>query len=77
VPGLLSGLLLIVFGPLIFGLGQSTYVSFTGITPSTYLVRWLLTTAALFVSSALLYAVSLARARRKHRPASDPAVRPR
>jgi len=64
VPALLSGLLLIVFLPLIFRLGQDDYEAITGIVPSGYLARWLFATAALFGGSALVYAVRLGGARR-------------
>jgi hypothetical protein len=63
VPALLSGLLLVVFAPLIFQFGKSTFISSTGLVPSGYLFRWLYATAALFGGSALLYAVKLRRAR--------------
>lgn len=64
VPALLSGLLLLVFAPLIFRLGSATFSASTGYIPTGYLYRWLFATAGLFAASALLYAVSLARARR-------------
>jgi hypothetical protein len=65
VPAMLSGLLLIVFLPLILRLGTPTFHAYTGSTPSIYLARWLETSAALFAISALLYA---ARHARKPRP---------
>lgn len=72
-PALLSGLLLLVFLPLIFRLGESDYIAYTGIVPSGYLARWLFATAALFGISALAYAISLGRARRR---ASQDAAHP-
>lgn len=63
VPALLSGLLLIVYAPLIFQLGKSTFMTSTGQVPSGYLFRWLYATAALFAGSALLYATKAWRAR--------------
>jgi hypothetical protein len=59
VPALLSGLLLIVFAPLIFGADTPDFEATTGLTPPDYLARWLLATAAMFVISALAYALSL------------------
>jgi hypothetical protein len=61
VPALLSGLLLLVFFPLILGLGSGTFHAASGQRPDVYLGRWLLTSGALFACSALVYAV---RARR-------------
>jgi hypothetical protein len=63
VPALLSGLLLIVFAPLIFQADTPDFEATTGLTPPDYLARWLLATAAMFVISALAYALSLRRAR--------------
>ena len=63
VPTLLSALLLIVFAPLIFAADTPDYEATTGFTPPDYLARWLLATAAMFVISALAYALSLRRKR--------------
>jgi hypothetical protein len=63
VPALLSALLLIVSAPLIFRADTPVFEATTGLTPPDYLARWLLATAAMFVISALAYAVSLRRAR--------------
>jgi hypothetical protein len=63
VPALFSGLLLILFLPLILQLNKDTFIASTGIVPSGYLYRWLYATAVLFGGSALLCAVRLARAR--------------
>lgn len=65
VPALLSGLLLIVFAPLIFSFDGATYAAVTATTTSRYLSRWLFSVAALFGISALAYAVRLARGRRR------------
>lgn len=64
VPALLSGLLLLVFAPVIFRLGEGAYEADTAIIPSGYLARWLFATAALFGCSAVVYAVRLGRLRR-------------
>jgi hypothetical protein len=65
VPVLLSALLLIVSAPLIFRADTPDFEATTGLTPPDYLARWLLATAAMFAISALAYAVSLRRARRR------------
>ncbi|MDT0303462.1 hypothetical protein [Streptomonospora wellingtoniae] len=53
VPALLSGLLLLVWLPLIFGLAEE-YEQVTGMPGDVFAGRWLLVTAALFGASALL-----------------------
>lgn len=71
VPAMLSGLLLVVFLPLIFRFSDATFQGYTGIAGSDrYLVRWLIATAVMFACSALLYAMSLARTRRS-RPRAE------
>ncbi|MFJ4534630.1 hypothetical protein ACIP39_01415 [Streptomyces tibetensis] len=73
VPAALSGLLLLVWFPLIGSLVEARYRSATGLPPEVFLTRWLLITAVLFGGSALLLVVRLLRLRRaaKRRP---PAV---
>jgi hypothetical protein len=61
VPAILSGLLLAVFFPVIFGLGTQTELSASGIAESGYLARWLLATGVLFAASGIAYAVAVAR----------------
>ncbi|MFZ0091238.1 MAG: hypothetical protein WAL63_17140 [Solirubrobacteraceae bacterium] len=61
IPAILSGLLLAVFFPVIFGLGTQTELSASGIVESGYLVRWLLATGVLFTGSGIAYAVTNAR----------------
>ena len=63
VPALLSALLLIVFAPLIFRADTPDFEATSGIAPPDYLARWLLATAAMFVISAVAYALSLRRSR--------------
>ncbi|MEU0598444.1 hypothetical protein ABZ484_09355 [Streptomyces sp. NPDC006393] len=71
VPAVLSGLLLLVWFPLIAGqVDRRRYRLATGLPPDGYLARWLLITAVLFGGSALVLLVRLRRAA-KHRP---PAV---
>jgi hypothetical protein len=57
VPALLSGLLLLVYFPLILGPAGKTYFEVSGHHLHGYLRNWLLITAVLFGGSALLYAV--------------------
>nr|WP_234387825.1 hypothetical protein [Streptomyces tibetensis] len=73
VPAALSGLLLLVWFPLISSVVEARYRSATGLPPGVFLTRWLLITAVLFGGSALLLVVRLPRLRRaaKRRP---PAV---
>jgi hypothetical protein len=56
-PALIAGLLLLVYAPLITGVGSHTYFAASGHHVSGYLRNWLLITVALFLASALLYAV--------------------
>lgn len=63
IPALLSGLLFLMFFPLVLGLGERTYRSATGLGTGPYLGRWLLVTGILFAGSALLYLGRLWRAR--------------
>lgn len=57
VPLLLSGLLLLIFLPVIIRQGEVFYHNASGLDESPYLGRWLLISAALFLASALLFAV--------------------
>ncbi|MCS0605401.1 hypothetical protein NX794_29975 [Streptomyces sp. LP11] len=67
VPAALSGLLLLVWFPLISGATAERYRSATGLSPDGFALRWLLITAVLFGGSALLLALRARRAA-KHRP---------
>ncbi|MEU6523450.1 hypothetical protein ABZ892_11545 [Streptomyces sp. NPDC046924] len=73
VPAALSGLLLLVWFPLISGRVEQRYRLGTGLSVDVFLPRWLLLTAVLFGGSALLLALRLRRLRRAARPRS-PAV---
>lgn len=64
VPALFSGLLLLMFFPLVFGLGERTYRSATGLDTGPFLGRWLLVSAMLFALSGTLYLFRLWRASR-------------
>ena len=69
VPTALSGLLLLVWFPLISG-RVASYESATGLSADGFLARWLLITAVLFGGSALLLVLRLRRAT-KQRPPAD------
>lgn len=69
VPAAFSGLLLLVWFPLISGMVDRRYRSATGLSPDGFLARWLLITAVLFGASALLLAVRLRRATKRRPPA--------
>jgi hypothetical protein len=62
IPVFLAGLALLMFFPLILGLSEDTYRRDTGLGTGVFLDRWLGLCAALFLGSALLYAVRLRRA---------------
>ena len=64
VPLLGSGLLLLVFFPVIVQQGERTYIAATGLTMDPYLERWLLLSGVMVLISALGYALRLVRARR-------------
>ncbi len=62
VPALLSGLLLVVWAPVIFQRSEQTFRLKAGLDQDPYLERWLVITAVLFAMSAAAYAVRLRRA---------------
>jgi hypothetical protein len=62
IPAFLSLLALLMFFPLILGLDASNYERDAGLSPDLFLTRWLGLCAALFLGSALIYAVRLRRA---------------
>lgn len=68
VPAALSGLLLLVWFPLISGMVDRRYRLATGLSADGFLARWLLITAALFGGSALLLALRLRRAAKLRPP---------
>ncbi|WP_405895532.1 hypothetical protein OG272_36775 [Streptomyces sp. NBC_00104] len=68
VPAALSGLLLVVWFPLISGRVADRYESATALSASGFLARWLLITALLFGGSALLLVVRLRRATKERPP---------
>ena len=62
-PVLMSGLLLLVWYPLVAGPAERGFLRTTGLSKDVYLGRWLLLTAALFLGSALLFALRFRRLR--------------
>jgi len=70
VPAAFSGLLLLVWFPLISGRVADGYESATGLSADGFLARWLLITAVLFGGSALLLVLRLRR-ETKQRPPVD------
>lgn len=75
VPAAISGLLLLIWFPLIFGLPGAEYTRSVGQSTAPYLGNWLLATGALFGLSAVIYALRLARAARQPQARST-AARP-
>lgn len=57
VPALISGLLLLVYFPLILGTADRTYFGASGHHPGGYARNWALLTAAMFAGSAVIYAL--------------------
>ena len=77
VPALLSALLLLVFFPEIFRLGNRNFFVASGLHQRVFLTRYLLTCGVLFGASAVAYAVSLRRASASARTRPSPARSPR
>jgi len=67
---LASGLLLLVWFPLIAAEAPRTYMRSTGLDVGVYLERWLLASAVLFGGSALLFALRVRRLARTPLPQS-------
>jgi hypothetical protein len=65
VPAVVSGVLLFISFPLVLRLSKAAYLGTTGYTESAYLGNWLLVTGLAFGLSAVLYAIRVARARRR------------
>ena len=55
VPALISGLLLLVFLPVVTGKGGGAFRGVSGLDYDGYLARWLLVSGALFAASGILY----------------------
>jgi hypothetical protein len=65
VPAVISGVLLLVYFPLILSKAPATFERNTGRAPPDYLGRWLAITVALFCASGLLSVARSARRRRR------------
>jgi hypothetical protein len=65
VPAVISGLLLVMFFPLVFRLSNTYYQKATGYTENVYLINWLAVTGVLFAASAVAYAIRIVLARRR------------
>jgi uncharacterized membrane protein len=63
-PALLSGLLLLVWYPLVAGPAERGFMRVTGLSKDVYLERWILLSLALFACSAAIFALRLPRLRR-------------
>jgi hypothetical protein len=63
VPAMLSGLLLLVWFPLILSSSGARYRADTGLSTGVYLGRWLALTGAIFLTSAVVFAVRVRRLR--------------
>ncbi|WP_432038399.1 hypothetical protein [Streptomyces cucumeris] len=72
VPAFLSGLLLLVWFPLILGEQKRRYERSTGLSADVFLGRWLLISAALFAASGLWLGLRLWRARAGRAPRPSP-----
>jgi hypothetical protein len=59
VPLAISGLLALVYFPVILGKGSAAYERVSGLRYEGYAARWLLVSGLLFAGSALLYALRL------------------
>ncbi len=57
IPALLSGLMLLVWFPLVLAKAPITFERATGFAPDMYFGRWVALTAVLFGASALLFAI--------------------
>jgi hypothetical protein len=66
-PALISGLLLLIYAPLISGESAQNYFALSGHHLQHYLRNWLLISAVLFGGSALIYAVRVGRGIRRAR----------
>jgi hypothetical protein len=67
VPAVMSGVLLLVYFPLILSKAPAVYERNTGRPPPDYLARWLAITGGLFAASGMVWAVRAARAARRSR----------
>jgi hypothetical protein len=73
IPTMAAALLLLMFYPGIIKQGAPTYHAATGLTQDPFLTRWLLITAALYLTSALWYSMKTAV---RHRHSKETASAP-
>lgn len=64
VPAVVSGVLLLVWSPLILRLPTATYFDASGLSAQPFLPRWLAVTAVLFAISAVTLVLRIVRIRR-------------
>jgi hypothetical protein len=77
-PALISGLLLVIYAPLISGRADGGYLLLSGHHATGYLRNWLLISAALFLGSGFIYALRVMRAAsRNHAARKSRFPRPR
>jgi hypothetical protein len=67
VPALLSGLLLLVWFPLVADKGERSFMHVSGLSKDVYFGRWLAITVTLFAGSGLLFLLRLRRLGRARR----------
>ena len=72
IPAMLSAFAFLLFFPLILGLSSTNYIEDTGVSGDVFLTRWLGLCAALFLGSAVIYAIRLRRSYRRD-PDPEPA----
>ena len=65
IPAFLAGLALLMFFPLVLGLDAANYEKDSGVSGDVFLTRWLGLCAALFLGSAVIYAIRLRLATRQ------------
>jgi hypothetical protein len=65
IPAFLAGLSLLMFFPLVLGLDGANYEKDSAVSGDVFLTRWLGLCAALFLGSAVIYAMRLRRAARQ------------
>ncbi|MFZ0043967.1 MAG: hypothetical protein WAK93_21840 [Solirubrobacteraceae bacterium] len=76
VPAAISGILLIVYFPLILGLSSTNYRNDTGHNLEGYTRNWLLITASLFLGSAIIYVIRDVPRRQRGAPLPPLAEQP-
>jgi hypothetical protein len=72
VPAAISGILLLVYFPLILGLSATNYRNDTGHALAGYTRNWLLITAGLFLASTIVYMLRVLRRRQGARTVTAP-----